>query len=187
MNKLMLLVFGAVPMALLADSGGAPQEEQFRYDAYESWNAFPEGAWVKFEVELSGRDNKCGKEVHRDAVAEKRGDGSIQIEEMREAYGETIRSKRVLAKNDAREPTKGRCCNRPHPKKVEWTKERIEVAGRTLETCVLEVNDPGCRASEGMVEKTWFSKEVPGWIARWERRSLKSDCKTYKRCLGFGK
>lgn len=57
-------------------------------------------------------------------------------------------------------------CGKAHKKSdQEWSNEEVDVAGKKLRCDVLDQTTYDCKGEKQYVAKTWYSKDVPGWVA----------------------
>ena len=170
-------VFVAVaPMFMLLACGGGG----FDYDEWDSWNSFPEGAWVTFKMSSPVEQSSTKKLVKKEA-------DRLTLEAVRDSSfgGKTTRTgtlTRTPKKKAVVNETCDSCGKKYDWPAEEWTTDFLEVGGVKLETTVGTSYGALCMEEEHvfLATKTWYSRKVPGWIVRTEGAGMK------RRCVDYG-
>lgn len=172
----------AVPKSPVA--GTATPADTVRNPEYERWSHFRPGSWVTFE-------QPCGKGAVMRETYKLRTfseDGAVfECTKVENGFQYPIFERSVLGKLDAREPL-GAHARSPEGGQIEfrgpggkttsrWRKvaegdEDIDIAGKKLSCHWIKVAYEVDCALEALREsntaKTWYSKEVPGHVAKVE-------------------
>lgn len=159
----------------------AIQDDTFQYSEWEAWNAFEAGSSVTMEIEAGGMKVKMTSTIKSKSDTEITLEGETEMNGMKVPTGErkVVKPSTPPSKADPTCPK----CKKEHFAKPTITKEKVKVGDRELETTVMEIVATSCEGNELGRSKTWYSKDVPGWIVRQDATFAKSSSK--QTCLAF--
>ena len=161
-------------------------EPQFVFNPWTAWNSFDKGAWVEQETTSVFGDMPESKSSTMTTLT---GKNDREIKGDRKMNGFEMNDQ-VLAwkKEGIGVATKCGLCEKIHRSpETKNSFEEIEVAGKELKCDVVEMTAYDCKGEKQFTSKTWFSKEIPGWIAKSDVEmfgSLKGTSRTVVTAFG---
>lgn len=172
------MLLGALVLA------GAAQDPTFAEDDWESWNSFGVESSVTYETASSTSDVK----VKRTVTLTKKEAECITLTE-REEGGED-EEETIEKPEEKPKPPDGsvKCvlCGKHVAAETQEAKETLKIAGKDLECVRQTVRTFDCQGAVTFHQTTWYSREVPGWIAKRETQ-VASLPKATVTCVGYTK
>lgn len=167
---------GAAPKT----GGGTPAAAGFKYDMWEAWNSFKEGSSVTMETEAMGN-----KTVMTTTIEKKEAE-RIGTKMTMEVAGQKIENPSEVKKpGTATGSAECPQCKKAHKSDSKESKDSVEVGGKKLDCVVMDMTASDCEGKEAMKSKTWYCKEVPGWIVKMEMTAAGNTTK--QTCTAFEK
>lgn len=156
-------------------------QDDFAYSEWQSWDGFEVGSSVTLESETGGM------KVRMTNAIKARTETEITLETTVEMSGRSMPGgERKIHKPSGPEkkpdPTCPRC-KKEHFGKPTVTKEKVKIGDREVETTVIEIVATSCEGKEQGRSKTWYSKDVPGWIVKMDAAFAQSSAK--QTCVAF--
>lgn len=174
------------------DKGGAPDNKGgktdggktdagggFKYDMWAAWNSFDKGAWVEQETTSKFGDMPESKSSMKTTITSK--DDKV-VKGDRNMAGMDMKDQEIAKKPEGggTGATSDKCPMPGCEKKLSEHKkpetknstDEIEVAGKKLKCDVVESTNYDCKGEKQVTIKNWYSKEIPGWIAKSESESF---------------
>lgn len=174
----MMLAFAA--SLLVFGDTGRRAKERVTPDPWELWNSYGEGSSVTYEYEVSGMTVKVTMTLQK-KEAEK-----ITLSVAMDIGGTPTDTTQTIEKSN---PEKCAECGKPQETHQEYDRgtstERVTVGAETLECTVLTYRQKGCDGAVIGKWKIWYSRRVPGGMARGE--GDQSGMEMRLRCTGFEK
>lgn len=162
-------------MPILAVLALAASVQEFKYEPWESWNAYREGSSVEFEFEASGMKFTQAKEIK--SKAEKR----IVLKTVTKLdiggnLQETAGEENIDRPEGA--GAEGNCplCGKPskeHKDQGKWSEEKVKVGDKELACRKWESPAKYCNGNDMPRTMIWYSTEVPGHLVKMEMPSMK--------------
>lgn len=140
------------------------QEAPFRYSSWDSWSSFGEGSWARYSIRTRGTQFSARtllQSKEGDALVLKLNNRTSPMDGERETPATTTR----VRKSDANACPQ---CRKEHKSEPKEEKETVETADRKFACIVVSDGIYDCTGRSIGQIKTWFSKEVPGWIVKME-------------------
>ncbi len=161
----------------LASAALAQDDKKFAWNEWDAWSSFAVGSWVDFTSQGGTATTPMGPgapPVVRRTI-DKKEEKQITIK-----LTNAARDSDVVRKPDADPPVpaakKCPACSTVHVVDTKSSKEKLKVGKAEVECTLITVVETTAKAAGGgpalvgcrWTFKTWYSKEVPGWIARRE-------------------
>ncbi len=171
-------------MTLLAVLPLALQDPLFVEDEWESWSSFAVGSSVTYEVDVAGREPKVKRTV---TLKSKASDALVTVQSEADAEPEEETIAKPSEKPTAPDPSvKCVLCGKHVAVEYKQSKEKLKIGDREIECTVLDLKTYDCKSTVSLHQRTWYSKEVPGWRAKVETE-LPGLPKSTVTCVAFTK
>ncbi|MBI2901492.1 MAG: hypothetical protein HYY17_15005 [Planctomycetes bacterium] len=146
--------------------------EDFRYDAWDSWNSFAPGASVEFEMEAGGskmRQVKTLDSKRPDAITVK----SVMILKIGDDENRTESDETFLKSRGG--PAQCPSCKKPVSSHDPGTfsRERLKIGDRDLDCVVWKSPARDCSGKATTPVRMWYCKDVPGGNVKTESEHWK--------------
>jgi hypothetical protein len=188
-----------LPFALILVAA-APQSKASKPDwtGWNTWSAFPEGAWVTME-----KDNRGEFKTTFTLTLTKKTPDLLavkeDVEKKKDDKNADDQPPLVLPVpgfengewHYARNPKPIVCptCGASHKDSIvtEQKKDKLTIAGKEVLCQVMDVVTFECKGAKDSTSRWWWSKEVPGWLVKREYTAEGRPGKVVETVLDFDK
>lgn len=162
------------------------KQEPFKYDPWAAWNSFAAGAGVEHEVETtSGKTTTIRTiESKTESVITIRVTRRMKVGDKEQETSELEQVKKPEAGAEEKDPPCS-SCGKVHPRDTKQDKQKVKVRDVELDCVLLESTVVDCQGKKIGRLRRWYSKEVPGWVAKME--SIVDETRTTTACTAFVK
>ena len=164
---------------IVAFTAAAAQDEAFKFDAWDAWNAFGEGASVTFEMKMKNINMTSTKSIKKkEGKVITLSTESTMLLNGKE-YKNPAKEDLVKKPDKPTDPNEMKACTKcseKHKKpEIKSSKEKLTINGIELDCVKNEIKAFDCEGnpyeSLGTVSM-WYSKDVPGWIVKMKTKTM---------------